>query len=147
MSNNTFFILFNWLPAYFHTHWPEAPASIYASAPWSLSLFGCLGSGYLSDMLGKKYNMTFARKFSCSICLGISAFFLYCLSNTSSFYAAIFNSCMVSTQSFSAKETAVLGVHSFGFWFRLNSHQPFRLVSRGEWIPFRNYEHHRGHPR
>lgn len=99
VSNNTFFILFNWLPAYFHTHWPEAPASVYASAPWSLSLFGCLGSGYLSDMLGKKYNMTFARKFSCSICLGLSAVFLYFLSKTSAFYAAIFNACMACTAS------------------------------------------------
>ena len=35
-SNNCFFIMFNWLPAYFHSHWPEQSPSIYSSIPWSL---------------------------------------------------------------------------------------------------------------
>ena len=38
-ANNCFFILFNWLPAYFHTKYPDASASIYSSVPWSLTLF------------------------------------------------------------------------------------------------------------
>ena len=69
-ANNCFFILFNWLPAYFHTKYPDASASIYSSVPWSLTLFGSIGSGYICDKLGSKYNMTFGRKLVASVALG-----------------------------------------------------------------------------
>ena len=83
-ANNCFFILFNWLPgeprinisflslilAYFHSEFPLASASIYNSVPWSFTLFGSIGSGYLCDRLGAKYNMTFGRKLIASVALG-----------------------------------------------------------------------------
>lgn len=102
-SNNCFFIMFNWLPAYFHSHWPDESPSLYSSIPWSLSLFGSLGSGYMCDLLSKKYNVTFARKLCCTICLGLSAISLIFLSQTTTFYAALFYACLACTaQSFSA---------------------------------------------
>ena len=85
-ANNTFFILFNWLPgfyhshhaaifydiflAYFHSEYPLGSASIYASVPWSFTLFGSIGSGYLCDRLGAQYTMTFGRKLVASVALG-----------------------------------------------------------------------------
>lgn len=102
-GNNCFFILFNWLPAYFHSNWPNESPSVYSSVPWSLSLFGCLGSGYMCDKLGRMYSITFARKLCCTICLGCSAISLVCLAHSTTFYSALFHACMVCTfQSFSA---------------------------------------------
>ena len=57
----------------------------------------------MCDLLSKKYNVTFARKLCCTICLGLSAISLIFLSQTTTFYAALFYACLACTaQSFSA---------------------------------------------
>jgi len=94
-ANNCFFILFNWLPAYFHTKYPDASASIYSSVPWSLTLFGSIGSGYICDTLGSKYNMTFGRKLVASVALGASAISLFFLSHCETFELSLFHATMV----------------------------------------------------
>jgi len=94
-ANNCFFILFNWLPAYFHSEFPLASASIYNSVPWSFTLFGSIGSGYLCDRLGAKYNMTFGRKLIASVALGASAVALFCLSHCESFNWSLFYATLV----------------------------------------------------
>lgn len=94
-ANNCFFILFNWLPAYFHSNYPTASASIYNSIPWSLTLFGSIGSGYLCDKLGVKYNLTFGRKLVATITLGGSAICLFLLSHCDTFWWSLWSATLV----------------------------------------------------
>ncbi|VDL44510.1 unnamed protein product [Hymenolepis diminuta] len=49
--NNTFYIILNWLPSYFHDNYPDAKSWIFNVVPWLIVVPCTLLSGFLADWM------------------------------------------------------------------------------------------------
>ncbi|XP_078595327.1 voltage-gated purine nucleotide uniporter SLC17A9-like isoform X4 [Branchiostoma floridae x Branchiostoma japonicum] len=62
-NNNLFFIMFSWMPTYFHETYPDQKGWIFNVVPWLVSMPGSVLSGWIADSLIRKgTNVTLTRK-------------------------------------------------------------------------------------
>ncbi|KAF7255897.1 hypothetical protein EG68_06937 [Paragonimus skrjabini miyazakii] len=104
--NNSFYIILNWCPSYFHDNYPDARSWVFNMVPW-LIIFPCvLLSGLIADhWIVQGVSVTLVRKTINSVVLLGSALFLLLLCVLDNYYAAL--TCM-------ALALACLGFHSSG---------------------------------
>ncbi|VDN98343.1 unnamed protein product [Rodentolepis nana] len=104
--NNTFYIILNWLPSYFHDNYPDAKSWIFNVVPWLIVAPCTLVSGFLADwMVTLGFSVTFVRKTISSVALLGTSVFLLILQLLERFYASVL--CM-------ALVLACCGFHNSG---------------------------------
>ncbi|VDD80024.1 unnamed protein product [Mesocestoides corti] len=104
--NNTFYIILNWLPSYFHDNYPDAKSWIFNVVPWLIVVPCALLGGLMADrLITQGFSVTFVRKLISSIALLGTSLFLVLLPVFEGFYSSLL--CM-------ALAIACCGFHNSG---------------------------------
>lgn len=86
-----FFIMYSWIPTYFHEQYPEGKGWVFNVLPWLLKLICTNFAGWVGDnMLKAGYPPGLTRKLLETIAIIGSVAFLICLSHVTSYSAALF---------------------------------------------------------
>ncbi|XP_018653853.1 putative sodium-dependent phosphate transporter [Schistosoma mansoni] len=106
VHNNTFYIILNWCPSYFHDNYPDARSWVFNMVPWLIIFPSVLLAGALADHWMKAgVSVTIVRKIITTIVLLGSSLFLIILSSLDNYYGSLI--CM-------AFALACLGFHCSG---------------------------------
>ncbi|CAH8614435.1 unnamed protein product [Heterobilharzia americana] len=106
VHNNTFYIILNWCPSYFHDNYPDARSWVFNMVPWFIIFPSTLAAGTLADHWIKAgVSVTFVRKIITTVVLLGSSLFLFILSSLDNYYGSLV--CM-------AFALACLGFHCSG---------------------------------
>ncbi|CAH1775098.1 unnamed protein product [Owenia fusiformis] len=93
---NAFFILFSWLPTYFHDNFPDAKGWVFNVVPWIVTIPSAILGGHLADLLIRKgYSVTFTRKFLETICVLGMNFGMLSVTHCDNIHSAVV--CMMIT--------------------------------------------------
>lgn len=104
--NNTFYIILNWCPSYFHDNYPDARSWVFNMVPWIIIFPSTLLSGLIADRwIVQGMPVTFVRKAINTVVLLFSSMFLLILSTLDNYYSSL--CCM-------ALALACLGFHCSG---------------------------------
>ncbi|XP_035666035.1 solute carrier family 17 member 9-like isoform X2 [Branchiostoma floridae] len=89
-NNNLFFIMFSWMPTYFHETYPDQKGWIFNVVPWLVSMPGSVLSGWIADSLIRKgTNVTLTRKMVEIVGMGGPVVCLLLTDYTNSFVMAL----------------------------------------------------------
>ncbi|CAH1255163.1 SLC17A9 [Branchiostoma lanceolatum] len=89
-NNNLFFIMFSWMPTYFHETYPDQKGWIFNVVPWLVSMPGSVLSGWIADSLIRKgTNVTLTRKMMEIVGMGGPVVCLLLTDYTDSFVLAL----------------------------------------------------------
>ncbi|CAH8633164.1 unnamed protein product [Schistosoma bovis] len=106
VHNNTFYIILNWCPSYFHDNYPDARSWVFNMVPWLIIFPSVLLAGALADHWIKTgVSVTIVRKIITTVVLLGSSLFLIILSSLDNYYGSLI--CM-------AFALACLGFHCSG---------------------------------
>ncbi|KAH8863304.1 Solute carrier family 17 member 9 [Schistosoma japonicum] len=106
VHNNTFYIILNWCPSYFHDNYPDARSWVFNMVPWLIIFPSVLLAGALADHWMKTgMSVTIVRKMVTTVVLVGSSVFLVILSSLDNYYESLV--CM-------AFALACLGFHCSG---------------------------------
>ncbi|CAH8592463.1 unnamed protein product [Schistosoma turkestanicum] len=106
VHNNTFYIILNWCPSYFHDNYPDARSWVFNMVPWLIIFPSVLIAGALADHWMKTgVSVTLVRKRITTVVLLGSSLFLIILSSLDNYYSSLI--CM-------AFALACLGFHCSG---------------------------------
>ncbi|KAA0198849.1 Solute carrier family 17 member 9 [Fasciolopsis buskii] len=106
VHNNSFYIILNWCPSYFHDNFPNARSWVFNMVPWLIIFPSVLFGGILADKwIQKGISVTYVRKVITTIVLLGSSIFLLLLTILENYYASL--ACM-------SMALACLGFHCSG---------------------------------
>ncbi|TPP58454.1 MFS transporter ACS family solute carrier family 17 member 9 [Fasciola gigantica] len=106
VHNNSFYIILNWCPSYFHDNFPDARSWVFNMVPWLIIFPSVLLGGFLADnWIRKGVSVTYVRKTITTIVLLGSSLFLLLLTVLEDYYSSLV--CM-------AMALACLGFHCSG---------------------------------
>ncbi|THD22057.1 MFS transporter ACS family solute carrier family 17 [Fasciola hepatica] len=106
VHNNSFYIILNWCPSYFHDNFPDARSWVFNMVPWLIIFPSVLLGGFLADnWVRKGVSVTYVRKAITTIVLLGSSLFLLLLTVFEDYYSSLV--CM-------AMALACLGFHCSG---------------------------------
>nr|CAH8869020.1 unnamed protein product [Trichobilharzia regenti] len=106
VHNNTFYIILNWCPTYFHDNYPDARSWVFNMVPWFIIFPSTLAAGALADHWIKAgVSVTLVRKIITTVVLLGSSLFLFILASLDNYYGSLM--CM-------AFALACLGFHCSG---------------------------------
>ncbi|CAL8075412.1 unnamed protein product [Calicophoron daubneyi] len=106
VHNNSFYIILNWCPSYFHDNYPNARSWVFNMVPWLIIFPSVLLSGVLADRWTKQgVPLTLVRKLITTVVLFGSSVFLLLLCYVEDYYLSL--ACM-------ALALACLGFHCSG---------------------------------